>query len=191
MKFKLAIELALTFGILVGCKKENITEPTEPTEPLNLIPNSSFEINGNPSTVGWQFRDSAIFNFARDAPSGGGNYSVVLVTFRPSSFSMNALIVKVPLAVGSHQYKLSVWAKREANGQGFISVFRHPGDIDTMTAFQTIVIADTVWSYYSTQMILSNATNDSVAVALNGGYAPISYLDSKSFFDLCKFERLT
>ncbi|MEW6702788.1 MAG: hypothetical protein AB1298_08710 [Bacteroidota bacterium] len=187
MKSSLTISVILLFGIIIGCKKETVTGPNQPQ---NLIANSSFETNGNPTIAGWQFRDSAIFNFAEDAPPGGGNYSVVLVTFRPSSFSMNALIVKVPLAIGSHQYKLSVWARRESNGQGFISLFRHSGDIDTMTAFQSLVITDTVWSYYSTQMNLTNSTNDSVVVALNGGYAPISYLDSRSFFDLCKLEQL-
>lgn len=183
----LSIYLTLAFCILIGCKRETVTGPNEPQ---NLISNSSFEINGNPSIGGWTFSDSSMWAILPDAPAGGGRYSIMLRPVGHNTFSYNSVIVRVALAAGSRLYRLSCWAKRTTERAGSINLFLGSGNIDTMTPYQTIVVTDSVWSYYSRDVTLANSSNDSVVVALFGGYSPISYPEDSTFFDLCKFEIL-
>lgn len=172
-----------------GCKKPTDSAITPPKD-QNLILNSSFESASGPSIDAWTSRDSTIYAFYPDAPVGGGRYSIILHTVWDGPFSFNSVITRVALPVGSHRYRISCWAKRLAHGGGSLSLFVGPGDIDTMTASVRIPIVDSVWTFYSTDIILANQASDSAVVALHGGNSPIQYLDDSSFFDLCKFERL-
>jgi hypothetical protein len=172
-----------------GCKKPTDSAVTLPKD-QNLILNSSFESASGPSIDGWIFRDSSIYAFSPDAPTAGGHYSVVLRTAWRGLFSFNSVMTRVGLQAGTHRYKLSCWAKRLAHGAGSLSLLVGPGDIDTMTASVRIPIVDSVWTFYSAEIILANQASDSAVVALHGGNFPIQYLDDSSFFDLCKFERL-
>ena len=75
----LLLPVLLLIPIIVGCEKE-----TE-TPVVNLIPNGSFEINGQPSLDGWKIfvnpRHDTTGEIAEMAPLNGGQYSLGLKTY--------------------------------------------------------------------------------------------------------------
>ena len=187
MKTALSICFAFTICVLIGCKGETTTEPIQTQ---NLIQNSSFESNGGPSIAGWIHADSSRWTIFPDAPNGGGRYSIVLYPAGRYTFSYNSVITKVAIFSGNHRYNLSCWAKRTSQRAGSIHLFVGSGDLDEMTAVQTIAVTESLWTYYSREMMISSSSNDTVSIALFGGYSPISYPGDSTFFDLCKFEIL-
>ena len=174
---------------LWSCEKST-DSTTTPQVDQNLIPNSSFESATGPLIEGWNFRDSTIYDFFPVAPAGGGNYSVLLRPVWHGPFSFNSVMRRVALPVGTHRYRLSCWAKRLPDGAGFLALFVGPGDVDTMTTAMTIPIADTVWTSYSRNTVITNQASGTVVVALHGGYSPVGYPADSTFFDLCRFEKL-
>lgn len=181
--------LIIMFLLLLGnCKKSTDAEITPPIN-HNLILNSSFESVPGPSINGWTFRDSTIYAFFPDAPVGGGRYSIILRPVWRGPFSFNSVMTRVALPVGNYRYRVSCWTKRLTNGAGSLNLFMGTGNVDTMTATVSIPIVDSIWTFYSAEIVVANNSNDSAVVALHGGYSNIEYPADSTFFDLCKFER--
>jgi len=180
----------LPFLLFSGsCKKSAESLNIQPID-HNLIMNSSFESVSGPSMDGWTFRDSTIFSFYPDAPVDGGRYSIILRPVWRGYFTFNAVITKVALPPDSGRYRLSFWGKRLLNGKGSLHLFIGTGNVDTMTATVTIPVVDTIWTFYSREIVVANQSSDSVVVALHGGYSPVGHPADSTFFDLCRFERL-
>lgn len=183
----LLICLSIVFTLPIGCKRATVTEPGEES---NLIRNSSFESEAGPSLTGWAltFGDSSVFAIVSDAPTGGGRYSIALRTHW--HIPVPSIITRAALSPGSHHYRLSCWAKRAAEGVGAIDLFLSTGSVDTLTASATVPVVDSIWTYYSTELVVVAQSGDSAIIAIQGGYSPISYPADSTFFDLCNFERI-
>lgn len=181
MKKELLMCLAVLLTALIGCKKETITEPSEPQ---NLIANSSFEINGNQSIDGWIFWSniSSTVDFSNDVPASGGNWSVVLAV---GDRVGKHLQTKVVAPVGQNRFRLSVWAKAkwtEPRGNPGFIVLALNGTIR-----KSLSIQDSVWKHYEAFDTLTTVAGDSMTVKLDAGDA---YGIQQTYFDLCRLELL-
>ncbi|RMG21153.1 MAG: hypothetical protein D6732_27590 [Methanobacteriota archaeon] len=186
---KIILSLVSMLVFFMNCKKSTDAVTISPIDD-NLILNSSFETESGPSLKGWIYSNTAEYGFFPDAPDGGGRYSLILRPVWRGYFSFNAVMTKIALPTGTHWYRLSCWGRKQINGAGSIHLFVGKGNVDTMTATLTIPVVDSLWTFYSTEIEITNNSNDSAVVALHGGYSPIQYLADSTFFDLCKFERL-
>lgn len=179
MKKIVTFSLAMLVCGQYGCKEESVTAPIQQQ---NLITNSSFENNGNPSIDGWLFWSniSSNFDFSNDVPPSAGNWSVVLSV---GDFVGKRLQTKLAAPAGQHIFKLSVWSKSKwSNPRG------NPGFI--MLALngairKSIVLADSVWKYYEVSDTITSIVGDSLTVTLNAGDA---YGIQQTFFDVCRLD---
>lgn len=181
MKKELIISLAVLLCILCACKKEAVTEPTEPQ---NLIANSSFEINRNPSIDGWIFWSniSSTVTFSSDVPPSRGDWSVVLSV---GDRVGKTLQTKVAAPVGQNRFRLSVWAKAkwtEPRGNPGLIALALNSKIR-----KSLAIQDSLWKYYEVQDTLTAVAGDSLTVTLDAGDA---YGIQQTHFDLCRLELL-
>src|SRR6266571_4770234 len=100
--------MSVLLGTALWCCKRSSETIVGPPIPSNLISNSSFEINGTPSLLGWVARDTFTVRLVAGAPPGGGNWSLRFeATWPPASFAET--VVHAPL--GKHSYKFSLWGK--------------------------------------------------------------------------------
>jgi hypothetical protein len=170
--------LLILFASLYGCKKDS-QSPTEPGEDINLIENSSFEMNGDPSYQGWQFWSNVQTSpaFSDDVPPAGGNCSIVLsVGDRVIAY----LQKKLAAPVGCNRYKLSLWAKSKGDPGYALLIFNK-------AIRGTINIQDSVWRYYEVTDSLETVQGDSLTIYLHSG---TTSRISQSYFDLCRFETI-
>lgn len=161
------------------CNKSDLWVAVPPIT-TNLISNSSFEFNGVPSLQGWVMFLSPPLDTLRDAPTGGGTWSVAIrgVNFLPIP-SMR-FIAAAP--AGSHVYQLSVWGKFAIRaGFAGLNLLRN----DTTYPQMGLSINDTTWAWYHALDTLTTINGDSLEVRLSGAYAGLA---SKTFFDLCKLD---
>ncbi len=153
------------FLSLIGCKKE--TAPLEPLSALsaNLIKNSSFEENGDPSLSHWYIRESDSISFANDTPPGGGNWSICLpaVWYGPLPVSPAYF---VPLTPGKHILELSFYGKFYIiNGVAmFILKTDQTRDVSAIQ-----IVTDTVWTKYTLTDTVFIQEGDSLSIVLSGG----------------------
>ena len=178
------LSLCLSAAIAVAmysCKKSGgtIVEPPEPPSGTNLISNYSFESNGTPSLQGWETTDTSVVRFSPDIPSNGGAWSIYIETT-----SLPAARVRTAIAMpqGTYLYRLSTWAKRNNNfGGGMFLIFNSAIRKD-------LPIEDTTWTLYTINDTLTTVVGDTVIVALTGGGSEL--ITGRTYFDICKFERL-
>jgi hypothetical protein len=148
---------------------------------VNLITNSSFEINGQKSLSGWIiYCDNP--SFVNDVPPGGGNWALELPTgWIPFS---NWVETTVLSPVGSHEYQFSIYGKKNGHtGNAQLYLKR----ADSLIFCNRLTVIDTVWTYYSASDTLTTYTGDSlyVRILMTGTEDPVS-----CYFDLCKLEKL-
>jgi len=173
------ISFCLLFLILgtASCGKKSVA-PTSDTDGLNLLKNSSFEQDGEPSVEGWEGISSC--NVYRDAPTavGGGLWCLLLsggCVWETALYPLNS-------AEDGGIYELNCWARKEQYGVGGagISFFnKTKGEFGRSAPaiskkWHKIVLIDT----------LDFAPGDSIYVLLEagGGFAG----SCTGFFDLVK-----
>jgi len=179
-QLSLFLSIAITV-VMCSCKKSNgttVEPPIEPPPGTNLIANSSFELNEAPSLQGWEVTDTSVVRFSTDTPSGGGTWSINI-----ESTSIPGAQVQTAIAMpqGSYIYRFSTWAKRYNLGGGVFLIFNS-------TIRKDIAIQDTTWTSYTINDTLTTVVGDTVIVALTGGGHQLA--TGRTYFDICKFERL-
>ncbi len=183
MKKLLLIGLYLFVCCFLSC--ENSVDPHNGSNE-DLIQNSSFEIDGNPSLNGWIYKsnfptDTLYTTFSNDIPPSGGNWSVLL---RVGDRQVKYLQTKIAAPAGTNRYRLSVWAKgslSEQGNSGFVSLALNKTDI------KRIAEADNTWKYYESIDTISANIGDTLTVTLFSGASARS---QSSYFDLCRLELL-
>ena len=173
-----ALALIITF-----CSCNNPTEPGT-TIPIQLIPNSSFEIDGGPSLEGWRISDTAAVRLIEAAPTNGGRWSL---RFEASPFPGGYAYFIAPAEQGKHQYRFSLWVKRSGNTLGAAGLSFNPRDTRSVL-LNILPISDTVWTFHSFLDTIAANAQDSIRVLSIGGNNEEG--PGQSFFDLCKLERL-
>ncbi len=153
----------------------------------NLIQNSSFELNGNPTREGWTYysnfpTDTSDGIFSNDVPPGGGNWSLVVGV---GDRVVKYLETKVAAPTGEHYYRLSAWAKTYSSDPGSGSSFISLALNDSIR--KLFGPQDTTWRYYESIDTILTRPGDTLDVRLFGG-APMRF--RITYFDLCRLELL-
>lgn len=164
----------------VTCGKKSVA-PTSQTEGLNLVKNSSFEQDGEPSIEGWEAISSC--NMYRDAPGvvGGGLWCCGLsgaCVWEYALYAFNS-------AKDGGIYELSCWARKEQYGVGGagISFFNK-----TRGEFgRSAPVISKSWHKIGLIDTLNFAPGDSIYILLEAGGGIFSFCTG--FFDLIKVIR--
>lgn len=191
MKTKRLILYIVAAGsfLFIRCSREEKSIVNPPDE-NNLITNSSFEFNNNPSLDYWSdtSADSSYVSFSRDAPTDGGNYSIRLKN--EWTFPGTIVYYVIPPA-GTHRYRLSVYAKAKRHtptsfAGGYMSLIQVSSGNSTVEKY--LRFTDTTWTSGSLIDTLSTTSSDTLIIQLQGNIDQWSYGDI--LFDLCTFEKL-
>jgi len=186
------IQIILTFVLLSistfpGCTTD---EPiTVVSHEVGLIANSSFEVGFSPSLYGWEtnITDTSVIHFAKDAPVGGGLYSVWL---KNQWTFPGEIKYKVIPPNGTHRYRLSVWGKairtNSLPSSGSIMLVLKHSDTDSLLS--SIYFSDSVWTFVSEIDKLTTTTADTLLIMLRGN--PGQFTSGYVQFDLCKLVKL-
>lgn len=168
------------FVVAVGmhsCKKSDGTI-VGPPNATNLISNYSFEMNGTPSLQGWEPADTSVARLSPDVPPNGGTWSIYIETSWLPAARVQTVIA---MPQGNYSYRLSTWARRQQIG-GTVSLLLNG------TIRKSLPIVDTAWTAYTISDTLSTVVGDTVIVWLAGGADEL--LGGRTYFDICRFERL-
>lgn len=158
------------------------------TPGTNLISNSTFEINGIPSLVGWTIPDSGFVLFSNDVPPGGSGASIILAIRHGVSYAWpsNHIYTLVIPPVGAHAYRLSFMARKQDMG-GEVFVYRNRPSNQNTEPSMSQYVATGNWTLYSQTAMLSTNAGDTIFVTMTGGsgeYSGITYINT------CRFELL-
>jgi hypothetical protein len=180
----LIVTLSIAAMTCFGCSKSR-DRISAPTGDENLLANSSFEIDGNPSLHGWVVSDTCAVHFAEEAPPTGGCWSVAIDPgWVPTMYSISTT---VSAPKGGHRYEFSFWAMSwDSWGMARI-ILKRP---DTLAVRKYLGFSDTTWSTYSLFDTLSTDKGDSLVIELWGGTEEVSTIWSKTFYDLVRLETL-
>jgi len=181
MKYKLLKKFFFLFTLLIflfSCADEETTAPTEE----NLLLNTSFENNGNFSTVGWSLPGSS--NSSNDVPPNGGNYSLKLQSNSPPE---EFAFIKVPVKTQYSINKLTFWAKSNGvtsniPGKAVLSLIRNKSEIKS----RSILVDQITWQTFSIQDTFNVAEGDSFIVKFSGGINQL--LSANAYFDLVQLQ---
>jgi hypothetical protein len=178
----------LVFGIIIlipSCRKadpvdENnpIIPPVKPPDTINLIKNSSFEINGEKSLAGWEIFCPDI-GFINYVPPGGGNWAICMSPGWIPSFYF--IMTTVPAPIGKNEYRLSYYVMT----RGLIELYIKKEDSLLFCKRIYTQNQDTIWRYYSILDTLTTKPGDSLTVKVVSGSGEVGPLCN---FDLCKLE---
>jgi len=178
-KFLKIFFAVFVFSILVlSCAEEETTAPTEE----NLLINTSFENNGNFSTVGWSLPASS--NSSTDVPPNGGNFSLKLQSNSPpEEFAFKEVPVKTQYSIN----KLTFWAKSTGvtsniPGKAVLSLIRNKSEIKS----KSILVDQITWQTFSIQDTFNLAEGDSFMVKFSGGVNQL--LPAQAYFDLVQLQ---
>ena len=155
-----------------------------PQFPLNLITNSSFEVDGQGSLLGWNDIAQCAHLVKGMSPSGGGDWSLQIPTGWLPFYCYIETNVKAP--VGTNEYQFSIFMKNASIWyRGYAELYIIHSD--SLIFNKRLASIDTAWRYYSLIDTLSTIIGDSLKIRLitSSGEDP-----SSTFFDLCKLEEL-
>ena len=163
------------FLVMLNCGKKAVA-PVSDGNSVNLVKNSSFEENGEPTAVGWEGASSS--NLYRDAPpvAGAGEWCLMLSA---GCVWQSALYLLDSIEDGGI-YELSCWARKEQYGVGGATVgFSRKWEGDFI---KSSPVLSKNWNMISLIDTLSIAPGDSIYVMLRaeGGFAG----SCTGFFDL-------
>ena len=190
---RILILTIIYLGIFLhGCKKSGNTIVDPPANDANLIKNSSFEANGNPSLEGWitHWPGNSLVQSAQVAPPSGGSWSVAIQN--GSVMSANEIQYKVAAPVtGLHAYRLSFWGKYTSGSRLNLSsqigdIWLERGNAQFGDSKWSVKMDTTVWKLYSVIDTLDTRTGDSLIVKLIGSIDGSP--STVTYFDLCRLE---
>jgi len=178
----LKIFIFISILFIISCNKYKSPLESHPTS--NLIKNSSFEENGQPSLKYWYIQDSSKIKFSNDTPADGGKWSIYLhaewygpLPKSPSYF--------VPLSPGRHMLEFSVYGKSKTVPGSSLLILKK-GDERQVEA--QLLIADSTWTKYSLIDTLNINEGDSLFVLLYGGGTEV--VDGITYFDLVELKQI-
>lgn len=178
-KLLLPLFILLLFALLLyRCCDSIIIPGTE----NNLIPNPSFEENGDSSLAGWFVNMPSLVNFTNDTPPNGGNWAITIDVLWGSG---NDVISTVKIPEGTHIYKFSFWSKY-SNNPGYAEILLVAQD--SVSQINRIFVDNESWKNYSTLDTITSVSGDSLQIKLSGGFSHIT--PGKTYFDLCTLELL-
>jgi hypothetical protein len=180
MKIFSCILLLSACVFLFSCKKASNSNE-EQSNFIELIQNSSFEMNGNPAMQGWLADDTALCQLINDVPPGGGNWSMKI--YAEWTFQHSARTTVAPLE-GTHPFEFSVYGKIVRFHGSAILYLKHA---DTLTLRKSVTITDTTWTRYSFLDTISITRPDSLVVVLEGGLTNL--VVGYTIFDLCSLKQ--
>ncbi len=163
--------------LLPACSSKD--NPSAADNLPEILLNSSFEQNGNPSIENWISNDTTGIKIVDEAPAEGGKYSLRI---KASWFPENSTSIIIDAPQGNNIFKLSVWAKY-FNVSGTIDL-KKESDPDK----KSINVADTSWTVYSLIDTINIKAGEKLQVVLNGGISQI--IAGETYFDLIKLEQL-
>lgn len=174
------ISLLLFPFLFWACSKKN-DSVNGPIPDNNLLPNSSFEFDGNPSLSSWIYSDTFSIKLSNDVPVSGGNWSVSIdAVWGPPSWISS----KITTTPGTHIYKFSFWAKAiRIGGTGYLELQR----ADSTITLKSVKIKDSVWYPYTLIDTVNLINGDSIIVNLTGGFS--HKISGKTYYDLCRLEK--
>lgn len=177
-----------TFILLVALTALSCKDTvTNPTSGINLISNSSFDLNGTPSLQGWTVSDTSGVRYSTDIPQGGSGYSIVLGAQWFAPWPNGSIFVGIPTQNGPHRYRLSNWGKKiNISGGVFIYLNRPTGNSSQFIA--ALPVVDTLWTFYSRTDTITTIISDSLFINISGGGTEIA--SGTTYFNTCKFEKL-
>lgn len=181
MKKRLLLPLfiLLLFALLLFRCSDSIIIPENEN---NLIPNPSFEENGDSSLANWFVNIPSSVNFTNNTPPNGGNWAITIDVLWGVG---NDVISTVKIPEGTHIYKFSFWSKF-SNNSGFADILLVAHD--SLTQINRIYVNSESWENYSTLDTIISASGDSLQIKLSGGFSHIT--PGKTYFDICILELL-
>jgi hypothetical protein len=173
------ISLILSSLLFFQCDDDSISSPSIEN---NLIPNPSFEENGDSSLANWFVNMPSLVHFTNDTPPNGGNWALTIDVLWGSG---NDVISTVKIPEGTHIYKFSFWSKY-SNNPGFAELVLVA--TDSVSQINRIHVDSETWGNYSTSDTITSVSGDSLQIKLSGGFSNLS--PGKTYFDLCTLELL-
>ena len=178
MKRHMVFVLIVGLWLLVSSGCNTNGSPLVGLQGANLIANASFEKNGQPTLEGWFVRDSSAVQFAKDAPPGGGIWSLLLHAQMPAPLPFSPSMY-IPLRSGRHVLSLAFWGKSQSVHGGVVLAVKR-GTRWERAIFHPAM--DTTWSHYTLQDTLTLEPGDSLFVQLFGGGSEV--LPGRTYLDL-------
>jgi len=181
MKKRLLLPLfiLLLFALLLFRCSDSIIIPENEN---NLIPNPSFEENGDSSLANWFVNMPSSVQFANDTPPNGGNWAITIDVLWGVG---NDVISTVKIPEGTHVYKFSFWSKFETTAGDAELLFI---TTDSVYSINRVQVNSNDWMNYSVSDTITSNSNDSLMVKLSGGFSHIT--PGKTYFDICILELL-
>ena len=181
-KTVLILTLFISATISFRCSKSR-DRISGPAGDENLLINSSFEINGDPSLSGWAVSDTSRVHFSNDVPPDGGSWSISISPgWAPIFYSVTTTVAP---PVGTHRYKLSFWTKSPQEWGSARLFLKRP---DTLMVSCSLSFSDSSWATHSLLDTLSITSGDSLVVMLTGSWPEIGM--GRTHFDLVRLEKL-
>ena len=152
----------LTIFAATSCRKDNAIVPSGANE--NLITDSSFESNGQPSFQGWTGQ-SKTYSFVNDVPTGGGQWSLQL---EPCWFPCEGYAETFVTGFnGNYTFKL-ICDTKAINWTGQI-ILRKQNQSGTTIDLTKISFNNPAWTTVSLTTNVSLQTTDKLVVHLSAG----------------------
>ena len=171
--------ILLLFSLLLYRCSDSVIVPENEN---NLIPNPSFEENGDSSLANWFVNMPSLVNFTNDTPPNGGNWAITIDVLWGSG---NDVITTVKIPEGINIYKFSFWSKYSDNiGYADILLVAQ----DSVFQIKRTYVDSESWKYYSILDTITSVSGDSLQIKLSGGFSNIA--PGKTYFDLCTLELL-
>jgi hypothetical protein len=176
------IAVILSLPLCAACD-EHTTNPEQPAG--NLIPNGSFERNGQATLDTWQVSNSSLTTLAPQAAPKGGQWSLRLQS--DGAPSTGQVKFQVPGLKDGDSVRLSAYVRADDVGGGLVGLevtsadgrLRHKSFAST---------EDTQWTQVRVTDTLSLEPGDNVWVVLS---SPPTELNARAgLFDLVTLERL-
>lgn len=149
----------------------------------NLVQNSSFEINDQPTLQSW-VADTTLTQFFQDAPPGGGKWSLRIFPGWIPQEGFARTYISGQSAVGV--FRLVFWAKSINSWLGSASFGQWTQN--GWVRSKRIYCDSTDWTQFSLIDTLSLQPNDTIAVHLSAGAVELS--NGQILFDLVELKRI-
>lgn len=167
----------------INCNQSIIEPPFD----NNLISNSSFEIDNVPTLKGWRLGNKQLAKLVKQAPPGGGNWSLQLTSdWAPTT---GYAYTSVPNLKSGDIIRLSAYVRGygKFGGRGIIGLA--VGSKFYTVNLKSTSSSDTLWNRISLTDTLNLTPGDSVWVVLS---SPITELiPFRQLFDLVKLEKIS
>jgi hypothetical protein len=182
------IAVMLSLPLCGGCEEytTNLENPAVNPPPGNLIPNGSFEQNGQATLDTWQVSNSSLASLAPQAAPGGGKWSLRLEA--DGAPSTGQVKFPVPGLKDGDIVRLSAYVRAsDESGGGLVGVEVTSAD-GRVRKKSFASTADTRWTQVGVTETLSLETGDNVWVVLTS--PPTELRARAGLFDLVTLERL-